>query len=82
MFETGKAASAIVEEKGLQQVTDSGAIETVVDQIIADNASQVENYRAGNEKVIGWFVGQVMKATQGKANPQMVNQVLREKLQA
>ena len=82
MFETGRAASAIVEEKGLQQVTDSGAIEAVVDQIVVDNASQVENYRAGNEKVIGWFVGQVMKATQGKANPQMVNEVLREKLKA
>ena len=82
MFETGKAAAEIVEEKGLQQVTDSGTIEGVVDQIIADNAGQVENYRAGNEKVIGWFVGQVMKATEGKANPQMVNQVLREKLKA
>ena len=82
MFETGKAATEIVEEKGLQQVTDSGAIEGVVDQIIADNAGQVENYRGGNEKVIGWFVGQVMKATEGKANPQMVNQVLREKLKA
>ncbi len=82
MFETGKAAAEIVEEKGLQQVTDSGAIEGVVDQIIADNGGQVENYRAGNEKVIGWFVGQVMKATEGKANPQMVNQVLREKLKA
>ena len=57
MFETGKAAAEIVEEKGLQQVTDSGAIEGVVYQIIADNAGQVENYRAGNEKVIGWFVG-------------------------
>ena len=82
MFETGKGAAEIVEEKGLQQVTDSGAIEGVVDQIIADNAGQVENYRSGNEKVIGWFVGQVMKATEGKANPQMVNQVLREKLKA
>ena len=82
MFETGKAGAEIVEEKGLQQVTDTGAIEGVVDQIIADNAGQVENYRAGNEKVIGWFVGQVMKATEGKANPQMVNQVLREKLKA
>ncbi len=82
MFETGKEAAAIVEDKGLQQVTDSGAIEAVVDQIMADNTSQVENYRAGNEKVIGWFVGQVMKATQGKANPQLVNQVLREKLKA
>ena len=82
MFETGKGAAEIVEEKGLQQGTDSGAIEGVVDQIIADNAGQVENYRSGNEKVIGWFVGQVMKATEGKANPQMVNQVLREKLKA
>jgi len=80
MFETGRAAADIVEEKGLKQVTDTGAIESVVDAIIAGNAGQVDQYRAGNEKVIGWFVGQVMKETGGKANPKAVNEILRKKL--
>jgi len=80
MVETGRDAAAIVEDKGLRQVSDSGAIETVVDEIIAGNEGQVAQFRAGNEKVLGWFVGQVMKATQGKANPGMVNEVLRRKL--
>jgi len=82
MFETGREAAEIVEENSLQQVTDSNAIETIVDQVIAGNSGQVDNYNAGNEKVIGWFVGQVMKATEGKANPKMVNLLLREKLKA
>ncbi len=80
MVETGRDAAAIVEEKGLRQVSDSGAIEAVVDELIAGNPGQVEQFRAGNEKVLGWFVGQVMKATQGKANPKLVNDVLRKKL--
>jgi aspartyl-tRNA(Asn)/glutamyl-tRNA(Gln) amidotransferase subunit B len=80
MFETGRDAAAIVEEKGLKQVTDTGAIEAVVDEIIAGNAGQVEQYRGGNEKLIGWFVGQVMKQTGGKANPKAVNEILRAKL--
>jgi len=80
MVETGRDAAAIVEQKGLRQVSDSGAIEAIVDGIIAGNAGQVEQFRAGNEKVLGWFVGQVMKATQGKANPKLVNEVLRKKL--
>ena len=82
MVETGNDAASIVAEQGLEQVTDSGEIEPIVDRLIAQNAKQVAQYRGGNEKVIGWFVGQVMKATQGKANPQMVNQVLRKKLGA
>ncbi len=82
MVETGNDAASIVATQGLRQVTDSGAIEPIVDELIADNAKQVKQYRGGNEKVIGWFVGQVMKATQGKANPQMVNRVLRKKLGA
>ena len=82
MFVTGRKAELIVKEKDLHQVTDSGAIESIVDQVVATNTRQVENFRSGNEKVIGWFVGQVMKATHGKANPQIVNQVLREKLKA
>ena len=60
----------IVEERGLKQVTDTGAIEAAVDEAIANGTAQVEQYKGGNEKVLGWFVGQVMKATQGKANPQ------------
>jgi aspartyl-tRNA(Asn)/glutamyl-tRNA(Gln) amidotransferase subunit B len=80
MFESGVAAADIVEEGGLRQVTDTGAIESVVEAIIAANPGQVEQYRSGNQKVIGWFVGQVMKETQGKANPKAVNEILRAKL--
>ncbi|MFQ5772892.1 MAG: Asp-tRNA(Asn)/Glu-tRNA(Gln) amidotransferase subunit GatB [Kiloniellaceae bacterium] len=80
MWETGKDAAAIVEEKGLEQISDAGAIEGIVARVIADNPAQVEQFRSGNEKVLGWFVGQVMKATGGKANPGMVNQLLRKKL--
>ncbi len=80
MAETGKDAEAIVEEKGLRQISDTGAIETVIDELIAKNPGQAEQYKAGNEKVAGWFVGQVMRATQGKANPGVVNQLLKDKL--
>ncbi len=80
MWETGKTAGAIVDERGLKQITDSGAIAAVVDEIIAGNPTQVEQLKGGNMKVMGWFVGQTMKATQGKANPAMVNQLLKEKL--
>jgi len=80
MFETGKEAAAIVADKGLKQVTDTGAIEAEVTKVIEANPGQVEQFKAGNEKVLGWFVGQIMQATQGKANPGMVNKILREKL--
>ena len=70
----------IVKEKGLRQVSDEGAIAAIVDRIIADNPGQAVAY-ATNPKVIGWFVGQVMKATQGQANPAVVNEVLRKKLE-
>jgi aspartyl-tRNA(Asn)/glutamyl-tRNA(Gln) amidotransferase subunit B len=80
MWESGNPAADIVAEKGLKQISDSGAIEAMIEEIIAGNPAQVEQYRAGNEKVIGWFVGQVMKATQGKANPGVVNRVLKDKL--
>jgi aspartyl-tRNA(Asn)/glutamyl-tRNA(Gln) amidotransferase subunit B len=80
MFDTGDDPEKIVEEKGMKQVTDTGAIEAAVDAAIANGAAQVEQFRAGNEKVLGWFVGQVMQATQGKANPQAVNEILRKKL--
>jgi len=73
-------ADAVIEKKGLKQITDSGAIEKVVDQIIAANPKQLEQYRAGKEALFGFFVGQVMKATQGKANPAQVNELLKKKL--
>jgi aspartyl-tRNA(Asn)/glutamyl-tRNA(Gln) amidotransferase subunit B len=73
-------ADAVIEAKGLKQITDSSAIESIIDQIIADNPKQVEQFRAGKEKLLGFFVGQVMKQTQGKANPGQVNQILLGKL--
>jgi aspartyl-tRNA(Asn)/glutamyl-tRNA(Gln) amidotransferase subunit B len=73
-------ADTVIEKKGLKQITDSGAIEKAVDQIIASNTKQVEQYRAGKEGLFGYFVGQVMKATQGKANPAQVNEQLKKKL--
>jgi aspartyl-tRNA(Asn)/glutamyl-tRNA(Gln) amidotransferase subunit B len=79
MVETGADPAAIVEAKGLRQVTDSGAIEAAVDAALAANPAQVAQY-AANPKVLGFFVGQVMKATQGKANPALVNELLRKKL--
>jgi aspartyl-tRNA(Asn)/glutamyl-tRNA(Gln) amidotransferase subunit B len=80
MFETGGDAADIVESKGLKQISDTGALEAIIDTLIAENPSQVEGYRGGNVKLIGWFVGQVMKQTQGQANPGMVNQLLKAKL--
>ena len=80
MFETGGDPAKIVEDKGLKQITDTGAIEAAVDKVIADNPGQADEFRGGNQKVVGWFVGQVMKATGGKANPKMVNELLRKKL--
>ena len=80
MLTSGKAPKVIVEEKGLVQVTDASAIESVVDQVISANPSEVEKFKAGNAKLMGFFVGQVMRETKGKANPQMVNQLLKEKL--
>ena len=80
MWKTGKAPAAIVEEKGLAQVSDTGAIEAEIDKILAANPGQVEEYRGGKEKVFGFFVGQAMKAMKGKANPAVVNEVLLKKL--
>ncbi len=73
-------ADEIIDSKGLRQITDTGAIEKIVDDVLAANAAQVQQYRDGNRKVLGFFVGQVMKASQGKANPQQVNEILRNKL--
>ena len=80
MFKSGKSASAIVEAQGLVQLSDSGAIDALIDQVMAANQQQLENYRAGKETLFGFFVGQVMKASKGKANPKVVNERLREKL--
>ena len=80
MVETGEAPDKIVEERGLKQVTDTGAIEAIVDKIIADNTANVEAYKNGKTGLMGWFVGQVMKASGGKANPVVVNQLLNKKL--
>ncbi|MGA1742061.1 MAG: Asp-tRNA(Asn)/Glu-tRNA(Gln) amidotransferase GatCAB subunit B, partial [Pseudohongiellaceae bacterium] len=73
-------AEEIIEAKGLKQVTDSSAIEAMVDAVIANNPEQVKQYRSGKEKVFGFFVGQIMKESKGKANPGQVNQILKEKL--
>ncbi|MBM3483789.1 MAG: Asp-tRNA(Asn)/Glu-tRNA(Gln) amidotransferase subunit GatB [Alphaproteobacteria bacterium] len=80
MVETGKDADSIIEEKGLRQVTDTGAIEAEIDKIIVGNADKVAQFRSGKEALKGWFVGQVMKATSGKANPAAVNAILDKKL--
>ena len=80
MVETGGDPAAIVEEKGLKQVSDSGAIETMIDDVLAANQDKVEEYRGGKDKLFGFFVGQVMKASKGQANPGMVNQLLKSKL--
>jgi len=73
-------ADSVIEAKGLKQVTDSAAIEKIIDEIITNNPGQVEQYRSGKDKLFGFFVGQVMKATQGKANPAQVNELLKQKL--
>lgn len=81
MLQSSADPEEIVKAKGLVQITDTGAIEKAIDDIMAANADQVADFRSGNERVYGWFVGQVMKATQGKANPAMLNDLLRKKLQ-
>ncbi len=80
MENTGKDPQTIVKEKGLVQITDEGAIETAIDEVIANNPSEVEKYKSGKTKLFGFFVGQVMKATKGKANPAKVNELLKNKL--
>ena len=82
MWETGKPAAAIVEERGLKQISDTGALEALVDELLAREADKAAEYRAGRTRLLGFFVGQVMKATGGKANPKVVNEVLRSKLEA
>ncbi len=80
MIETGKAAQTIVEEQGLVQISDEGAILTIVDQVLANNPQSVADYRAGKDKAIGFLVGQIMKETKGKANPGLVNKLIADRL--
>jgi aspartyl-tRNA(Asn)/glutamyl-tRNA(Gln) amidotransferase subunit B len=80
MYETGQAAIAIVQEKGLRQISDENALVTAIEQVLASNPKEVDEFRGGREKLLSFFMGQVMKVTQGKANPQAVNKLLREKL--
>lgn len=80
MFATGRSAPEVISAKGFEQISDSSAIEKIVDEVIASNEANVAAYRGGNEKIFGFFVGQVMKASQGKANPKVVNELLKQKL--
>ena len=80
MYKTGKMPEDVVKEKGLVQVTDTGAIEKVIDEVLAENADSVAAYRSGKDKLFGFFVGQVMKKSQGKANPAVLNDLLKKKL--
>ncbi|MGH8217681.1 MAG: Asp-tRNA(Asn)/Glu-tRNA(Gln) amidotransferase subunit GatB [Steroidobacteraceae bacterium] len=80
MWTSGRDADAVIEEKGLKQITDSSAIERVIEEVMAKNPGQLADYRSGKDKLFGFFVGQVMKATQGKANPAQVNELLKRKL--
>jgi aspartyl-tRNA(Asn)/glutamyl-tRNA(Gln) amidotransferase subunit B len=78
--ETGKTAAELVEEKGLRQVTDTGAIDQAIADIMTQHADKVAEYRAGKDKLFGFFVGQAMKATGGKANPALLNDLLKQRL--
>ena len=80
MWEGNGSVDEIIEKQGLKQMTDSSALELIIEDIISNNLDQVKQFRDGNSKLLGFFVGQVMKATQGKANPKQVNQILNEKL--
>jgi aspartyl-tRNA(Asn)/glutamyl-tRNA(Gln) amidotransferase subunit B len=80
MWSEGRDADAIIEARGLKQITDTSAIEQAIDAVMAGNPQQLAEYRSGKEKLFGFFVGQVMKATQGKANPAQLNELLKRKL--
>jgi aspartyl-tRNA(Asn)/glutamyl-tRNA(Gln) amidotransferase subunit B len=74
------SADEVIEKKGLKQISDVSAIEGIIDEVLASSPKQIEQYRGGQQKLLGFFVGQVMKATQGKANPGQVNELLKKKL--
>jgi aspartyl-tRNA(Asn)/glutamyl-tRNA(Gln) amidotransferase subunit B len=80
MWVSGKEPDAIIEEQGLKQITDTAAIERVIDEVMAKNSAQLADYHSGKDKLFGFFVGQVMKATGGKANPAELNKLLKAKL--
>ena len=80
MYQSGRPADEIVKQKGMTQISDSGAIEKMIDDVISANPQQLEGYRNGKETLLGYFVGQVMKASKGQANPALVNQLLKDKL--
>ncbi|NBX52762.1 MAG: Asp-tRNA(Asn)/Glu-tRNA(Gln) amidotransferase GatCAB subunit B [Proteobacteria bacterium] len=80
MIETGENAQKIVEDKGLKQVSDSGALEKIIDEVIKNNQENFEKLKAGDQKLLGFFVGQIMKASNGQANPKLVNEILRKKI--
>ncbi len=80
MVETGQEPAAIVEKRGLRQVTDSSAIDAAVEKVLAAHSDKVAEFRAGKDKLFGFFVGQVMKAMAGKGNPALVNEALRRRL--
>ena len=80
MWADGSSADEVIDREGLRQISDTSAIEKMVDDVIAANPSQLAEYRAGKEKLLGYFVGQVMKASKGKANPAQLNELLRDKL--
>ena len=80
MWSSGEDADAIIEKKGLRQITDTSAIEKAIDEVMAKNPGQLADYRSGKDKLFGFFVGQVMKATGGKANPAQLNELLKKKL--
>lgn len=82
MFQTGKSPDAIIAEKGMSQVSDEGQLQQIIEKIISENESQVKAYIGGREQLFGFFIGQIMKASQGKANPGLVNKILKEKLEA
>ena len=80
LWQSAESADHIIAEQGLTQISDTGAIVAIIDKIIAENPNQVEQYRSGKDKMFAFFVGQVMKAMQGKANPAEVNKILKERL--
>ena len=80
MYQTGKPAEVIVKQKGMVQISDSSAIDKLIDEVLANSPKQLESYRNGKETIIGYFVGQIMKASKGQANPAVVNQLLKDKL--
>jgi aspartyl-tRNA(Asn)/glutamyl-tRNA(Gln) amidotransferase subunit B len=80
MFATGEAPAAIIKARGFEQVSDTGALEKLCDEVIAANPAKVAEFKAGNDKVLNWMTGQIMKSSGGKANPKVLGELLRQKL--